>query len=203
MWKTVNQLFFYELHLLKLKSKIMKRIILGLVLFFNLVCFGQEKIEMTKDGLTNTEQIIKLDSLTAKEIYSRINKYIQKNYANPEAVSKGNVENEFISFNGIKKDCISEKVMVSTFYSDIEYYINIDIKDGKIKYSMSKLIQIKRIYDKTYPVDLLTMTGSGYFKSDGSIRNQYVKLKVDVEKVLNEITKDLVSSIKENKKSDW
>ena len=181
----------------------MKRIVLLFVLLFNCICFGQSKIEITKEGLTNTTQVIELDSLSAKEIYSRINKYIQKNYTNPDKVSKGNIENEFISFNGIKKDCITEKVLMSIFYSDIEYYINIDIKEGRIKITISKLNKIKNINNDIYETSLFTMMGSGYFKSDGTIRSQYTKVKIDIEKVVNDMLNDLVVSIMEEKKSDW
>ena len=101
----------------------MKRIIITLVLMFSIYGFSQDEkkepviykdfknIEITKDGLINTTQVITLDNLSAKEIYTRLNSYIQKNYTNPNAVAKGAVENEFISFNGIKSNCVVNKIM--------------------------------------------------------------------------------------------
>lgn len=179
----------------------MKRIILLLVLLIGIAGFSQEKIEVTKDGLINTTQVIELNSLTAKEIYTRINKYIQKNYVSPKDVSKGNIDNEFVSFNGLNKNCITEKVLISNFYSDIEYYITIDIKEGKIKYSIAKLVQIKRVYDSSYEIDLLSIV-AGYYKSNGTIKPQFVKVKMDIEKVVNDTLTNLIASVKETK-TDW
>ena len=65
--------------------------------------------------------------------------------------------------------------MLSTFYSDLEYYFNIDIKDGKIKITISKLIKID---DDNHKTDLFTMNGFGYFKNDGTIRSLYSKVKI-------------------------
>ncbi|MEC4049781.1 DUF4468 domain-containing protein [Flavobacterium sp. SUN046] len=182
----------------------MKKAIILLAFSVSINALSQSKVEITKDGIINTDQVIKLDSISAKEIYTNINKYIQKNYSNPSYVAKGSIENEFISINGIKKNCVTEKVLLSNFYSDLEYYFNIDIKDSKIRITTSKLILNKKIDGSNYPTDLLNIKGSDYFKEDGSLRKQPLKKKEEIENAINTILIDIVSSIKDKKtKSDW
>lgn len=183
----------------------MKKFILVLVLLISFIGFSQEKIEMTKDGIVNAEQIIKLDSLTAKEIYSRINKYIQKNYANPDLVSKGNIENEFISFNGIKKDCITRKIMLTNFYYSLEYFFNIEIKDGKIKLMLTKAQERNYSENVSYmnPINCFFPSTYNLFNNKGEPRTATSSLVIGFNNNINEVVNDLISSIKNSKKSDW
>lgn len=172
----------------------MKNIILPFVLLFSIYGFSQSKIDITKEGLINTTQVIALDSLNAKEIYSRINKYIQKNYTNPDKVSKGNIENEFVSFNGIDKSA----------YYNLEYYFNIDIKDKKIKIEISKMNEVVlRSNSDNVNINLLAPNSFIYFNKDGSLRDRNIEHKKVIEKKINDIVENFVSSIKESKKSDW
>jgi len=183
----------------------MKNIILPFVLLFSIYGFGQNKIEITKEGLTNTTQIIALDSLSAKEIYSRINKYIQKNYSNPDKVAKGNIENEFVSFNGVIKDPIFYKSFGKERVIDclIEYYFNIDIKKGKIKLTISKLLETSPDIEGSIGLNIDLLAIKPMLKSNYAETEQVLKIRHDKEKAINDLVENFVSSIKETKKSDW
>ncbi|MGS0747300.1 DUF4468 domain-containing protein [Halpernia sp. GG3] len=158
-------------------------------------------MKITKDGLTNAIQVINLDGLSAKEIYSRVNKYIQKNYTNPDKVSKGNIENEFISFNGIyAKNSILWKVALTKYYFDLEYYFDIDIKDNKFRLSITKLNERRDSMGFTGDgINLLMSNPMNYFKKDGSVRSMYSDLIQSEQDATNKVLMDFVSS--KNKKT--
>ena len=181
----------------------MKKVFLLLAMSISMTSFSQSKFEITRDGLKNIEQVISVDSISAKEIYSKINKYIQKNYVNPNSVSKGNIENEFISFNGIKRNCIEQKILLTTYLDDLEYYFNIDIKDGKIRVSISKLNILYNVQGSSGSRNLLTADLYTFFKSDGDVKKSQQKRKDDIENTVNGIINDIVAVIKDKSKSNW
>ncbi len=163
-----------------------------------------KNILMAKDGIENASQVIILDSLSAKEIYSRINKYIQKTYANPDKVSKGNVENEYISFNGIKNNCITRRILLTNYYYSLEYYFSIDIKDGKMKITLTKaeescneskgfMNRINCFFPNTYNL----------FNNNGEPRSATSSIVFGFDKNINEIVNEIIINIKGTKKSDW
>jgi hypothetical protein len=194
----------------------MKRIILLLVLLFSISIFSQSKIEITKDGLSNTTQVIELNPLTAKEIYSRINKYIQKNYVSPKDVQKGNVENEFISFNGTSKYRTSIKSQKKDYFTTntLDFYFSIDIKDFKIRLVITKLDESSHIegfessdYNIDKKINLLTFNyKEGLERSelskDEGLKKQFLSLKYEKEKAINNLIDALITSIK-NDNSNW
>jgi hypothetical protein len=179
----------------------------NIILFIALISFGfinsQVKIELTKDGIINAEQVILLDTISSKQIYKRANNYIQKNYVNPNQVRKGNIENEYISFNGIKKSCVKQKIMFSNFTYSLEYFFDVNIKDGKIKI---RLNQATLIYDTEYrKLDMFTYGKSmNAFKSDGTVRNMYADLINNFNEQINLILNEFVLSLKgKDSQNNW
>lgn len=114
----------------------MRKTILTLAIgTFSLVSFGQNVPEMklSKEGFQPV--VVEVPNKTKEEIYKSLNEFLQLNYKNPEKVQKGNIENEYIRWEGFKEKAWSYKTIGITQQYDMAYTIEIDVKDNRYRYS--------------------------------------------------------------------
>ena len=174
----------------------MKKLILLSAFFMFSLSNSQQKIEITPSGLSNISQVVELKGSNAPEIYKRLNNFIQKSYVNPEKVAKGNIENEFISLNGVKK-FESQGDMKS-----LNYFVSIDIKDDKMRVTFDKLSEYIPAANLT--TEWIGMNGNLYFDKSGNVIKRFAADKDSKEKAVNSILNEIVKSVKEmDKNSDW
>ena len=113
------------------------------VLFTSYV-FSQ-KLVVTPVGLRDesdnekTYIVLNIENKKASELYINALKYINKNYKNPEKVILGKVENESLKFATFVSSFIVVQNSFIKVPIDAEYNIQLDFKDGKIKFELQNL----------------------------------------------------------------
>jgi len=97
------------------------------------VVFSQNKpLELTEKGVEPA--IIKLDSLSASQIYKKVDGWIQTNYKNPSEVIKGNIENEMIRISGFQKDFFSREYKSGNIvFYDVSYGLTFEFQNEKMR----------------------------------------------------------------------
>jgi hypothetical protein len=132
------------------------------------ISFGQ-KITVTPDGLKDSENldrsfvVINVEGKKANFIYSEALKYIAKNYKNPDEVTKGKIENEYLKIITHATDFIVIKNSFAKVPISIDYTYELSFKDEKVKFEVIAI----DMYDKSGRFKLL-------FKGEGAFSGYYV-----------------------------
>lgn len=100
--------------------------------------FGQIDIPELKITALGVDPIVvHIDSMSAKELYKKTLKWVQKTYISPENVLKGNIENENIRVQGKKENAFSYSNWPGSFsgtmYYDAVYMFDLDFRDGRFR----------------------------------------------------------------------
>jgi hypothetical protein len=175
----------------------MKKLFLLAFVSVSIIGFSQDtaRFELTKDGVLPI--VVKLDSLSAKFIYSKTLNWVQENYKNPKEVLKANIENETIRIDGFKKEaCFFKSLGIKTIF-DMDYSFQIDIKDNKVRLTFTPG-QFWSENQKVFSVGY-----SYFFKNSGEIKGGYKDAKPSMEQSMNDLVSSLCNYIKGTKKSDW
>lgn len=125
---------------------IMKRLntILLLGLFVSSMAFGQKYV-LTPMGLRDSSDmektylVLSCEGKTAKELYDNALKYINKVYKNPDFVTKGQIEGEFVSYDTFVENVVTIRVMGKLEYP-IRYRTELTFKDGRVRYEIGDLV---------------------------------------------------------------
>jgi hypothetical protein len=168
-------------------------------IFACLQTYGQEvKVEL-KNGRFEAEKIYEASSNSSADIYKGVLNWIAYTFRNTESVTQSKIENEMVLLQGISSSVVDGPM----FYKyGLEYVIQIDIKEGKLRF---------RAYDiKLIGADAARTRASlesTLLKNNGEIRSgkQYISYKNDTDTEINKIYLSLTSSLnqKETKKDDW
>lgn len=154
-----------------------------------------------KDNLEKDYLVINLPNKTAKEFYTNAYKYIQINYKNPDLVIKGNVKDDFISFETYEAKAVEVKIRKWTFRVDIRYTTNLSFKDGRFKYQITDL-KMKYSAGKAF---IKSNKNSGIYVYDKKDRLRSEDFKIKLEDYFNanvELIKKSLSG-KLSKSNDW
>lgn len=106
--------------------------------------FSQSQLEITKEpgekgnivNRVSKEAVVTVEGKTAEELYTKALEWIQVSYKNPEEVQKGQIQNEYVRFQGVTSNliCVSALGMVSCY--DVRYTIELKFKDGRFKFEI-------------------------------------------------------------------
>lgn len=166
-----------------------------LLAFLCLACsqaFGQ--VEMIyKDGSAQFQKVIELDSQKATDIYKAATKWVMSVYKNPEAVIKGQLENEMIKGQGSDNVDMPGMIKISTPY---RYSFRIDVKDGKARITISDFVIGS---GPTYTAETYCV------KNDGSWRTnvQATGIKSGLTEDANALFNSLQQYLSSQKKEEW
>jgi hypothetical protein len=122
----------------------MKNILTIVALLFTSFAFSQ-KLVVTPLGLRDESDneksyvVLNIENKKASELYTNALKYINKNYKNPEKVTLGKVENESLKFVTFESSFIKVTNSFVKVSIDAEYNIQLDFKDGKVKFELQNL----------------------------------------------------------------
>jgi hypothetical protein len=122
----------------------MKNILTIVALLFTSFAFSQ-KLVVTPLGLRDESDneksyvVLNIENKKASELYTNALKYINKNYKNPEKVTLGKVENESLKFVTFESSFIKVTNSFVKVAIDAEYNIQLDFKDGKVKFELQNL----------------------------------------------------------------
>ncbi|WP_448607628.1 DUF4468 domain-containing protein [Paenimyroides ceti] len=153
-------------------------LLLSFITIQNILAQELPYAKLTKNGIEPI--VVEVGNKTKEEIFKSINEYLQVNYKNPNYVQKGNIENEYIRWEGYKENAWGYKTLGITTYYDMTYVIEIDIKDNKYKYSY-------RIVD-FYSSGKKALFGiSALFNSEGEVRKVYKNSVPEIEENINSL----------------
>lgn len=169
-----------------------------IVLFAFIICnslLNAQKLVVTSEGLKDSLNldksyvVINVEGKTAKDLYEGIIKYINVNYKNPKEVLKGNVENEFVSFETHVSNFPITKNGYAKMNIGTNYLTTLSFKDGKVKYEISD-IKMKAV-DSQYEVLFSGGGFSGYpiYNKSGDLKRK--ETKDDIEKYFNNNIKNI------------
>lgn len=162
----------------------MKNFILSVLLLTSIIAYSQDQTQIiTKlvDGDLVGEKILSFEGKTAAEIYSASEKWVASTFRNTLAVSQSSIENEMIRIQGRSSNIFSFGMGA---FSDLSYTIQIDIKEGRIRFKAYDLI----VGSSTYPV------ASYIYKKNGDMRTSGQATKFN--KITNDNLTLLLSSLK-------
>jgi hypothetical protein len=167
------------------------------------------EFKFDKNGFTDFV-VINIPNKTTAELYKSTLEWVNVTYKNPKEVIKSQVENEYIRIEGIRMNMFLTKVLLSNFYHNGRYQIEISFKDGKYKFDVISL----EIY-----ISPSQYTAGGwnpikidntkyYYKDNGELKSFAGKaLPQEIESTFNFLNSDLKKSIQEgalpSKKSEW
>ena len=155
------------------------------VLFTSYV-FSQ-KLVVTPVGLRDesdnekTYIVLNIENKKASELYINALKYINKNYKNPEKVILGKVENESLKFATFVSSFIVVQNSFIKVPIDAEYNIQLDFKDGKIKFELQNLDMYYSADGKKTRV-LYTggaLEGYSIFNKKGDLKREDTKIAIE------------------------
>lgn len=172
----------------------MKKIIL--FLFFTLNVFAQnEKFIFNKDGLSEYV-VVKVDSISENELYSKTLNWVKETYSKPEQVIDATIENESIRFTGR-----SNFFRIYNAFGDfkdypVKYTIKISFKDGRYKFEvLSMTVEHESVNYSDIP--------SKIYKKNGELLKWYKDTPQKIEDFFNQLNNSLKGYIINKEKSDW
>jgi len=165
----------------------MKKILL--ILCFPLASMGQQL--SCESGSAQLQQVIPMEGKSAADIYKLSTRWIAKNFHNKDKVIQSTIENELIRGDGYESKLIKLSLMT---YTDLSYTFTIDIKEGKLRFTMNNMKSIGDV--ASYSVETYCC------KSDGQIRTN--SQSQNLKKSIEEFTSKLIASLNQmqNEKSD-
>lgn len=184
----------------------MKKLMTIFSIVFSIVINAQEsEFKLTPESLTDYV-VIPFEGKTQSELYKKATEWIQYAYKNPKEVLKGNIENEYIRFQGAKKGLVVMNALGRHPY-DSRYTIEISFKDGKCKFDILE-IEYYTPYSQYSPGGWNNLTineTSGYFKK-GELRSN-CKYFTEIPDYFNSLKNEFINFMKSEtiptKNSDW
>jgi hypothetical protein len=175
----------------------MKVKILLLMAFITTSTFAQEtEFKFSKDGLTDF--IVGSFDGSAKELYNRTLSWIKENNKDTEAI-KSLVENEKITFQGVKENFICNKAGGTTVCSKATYTIEMIFKDGKYKFDVTEIV-LKDVNGKIVRPNLNDF--SEYYDKDGNLKKYMNDVPAAYQNLFNGLNKSLLTYMEKKKKAE-
>ncbi|AQX08033.1 DUF4468 domain-containing protein [Elizabethkingia ursingii] len=137
------------------------------------------------------DKIISLEGISNKDIYQRVIKWVNITFKNPDKVLKSNIENDLVKVNGIWN--IDSRDYFGRTQLDLEYTMQIDIKDQKIRVN---IYDLKGLGNFKY---YLCFKNNGERRDTKEVRNYLISIEKNAEAFIF----NLINYIKENSNSDW
>lgn len=171
-----------------------------------------QKLTVTPNGLRDekdTEKsfvVLKVEGLTAKQLFDKTKKYITENYRNPKEAIKGDIESEYLKFETFVPELLrypngpgsgGPKIPIkASFTTELRF------KDGKVRYEVISLDMTND--DGRYSVLFSGGVLDGYiiYKKNGQLFKEGVK--TDIESFFNVSIANLLNYLREkDKNDDW
>lgn len=183
----------------------MKKLFLLIIMFTTFINAQETEFKLTPQVFTDYI-VLPFDGKTESELYKKALQWIEVTYKNPKEVLKGNIENDYIRFQGSKPGLVVMNALGRHPY-DSRYMIEITFKNGKCKFDIIEL-EYYTPYSQYSPGgwNSFPMTNtSGYFKK-GELRNS-CKYFTEIPDYFNTLKSEFVAFMNSDnipsKKSDW
>lgn len=174
----------------------MKLRTLLLMAFVTASTFAQEtEFKFSKDGLTDF--IVTTYDSPAKDSYNRALAWVKENKGYKILSS---VENEKITFQGVKDNFLCSKAGGTNVCSFATFTIEVTFKDGRYKFDALDLTE-KSSNSTTYFMHELK-DFSEYYNKDGSLKKYKDGVSVAYETLFNDLNKSLIAFMDKKKKAE-
>lgn len=175
----------------------MRKIILLTMIAFSALSFGQSLVVTPiglKDSIDNEKSyvVINAQGKTAKELYENAIKYINKNYKSPNDVIKGKIEGEYLSFITHASSIAYAQFYPTKSYGkhqrsfpyDLKYTVELNFKDGKVKYEIISLSMVLSSGEPNYELHFIEDKGfiiinPGIYSKEGVVINGMAKRQIE------------------------
>jgi len=172
-------------------------VILFLLCFNSITILGQQTVvtEIDDNGKLAGQSVIEFEDKSAEDIYNKAEEWIAFTFMNTESVTQSKVENKMLRLKGISKSALGPFM---GFEFDLSYQIQLDIKEGKLRFTANELNQVSQAppYTKT-SLELLFKKGKLKQKKG------FIKMKSQIDETLTQIQESLISQITGKGKDDW
>ena len=184
----------------------MRKIIFGLLIFFNLPIYSQEsEFKFTKDGLTDFV-VEPVSGKTQDELYKKTLDWLAVTFKEPREVIKATIENEYIRIEGFSKELICYSYMGKRC-SDTRFEIEISFKDGRYKFDLLSISEYNNQSRSIIWTNFDIVNTSTYFDKKGEAKSSYKFIVNTVPEHFNNLNLNLknflVSDGVSSKKNDW
>jgi hypothetical protein len=182
---------------------------------FIILCLSSfsQKLLVAPGGLVNADDtakhyvVIRIDSLSAMELYKRSARFVEQNWKNPETAREGK-EGEWLRVKIYAKNSIVAKGSFGLkFNLDFNYHLHLDFKDGKVKYEITDLdMNNNSPYEDDGPfyIQSNSTLNRSIFNKDGVLIDKQKPAKKQLENYFNnQITELKVSLIAPSSKTDF
>jgi len=177
---------------------IIKSILVGFILI-STNSIGQDIVtKLNENGMYESELVTEIKGKTSNEIYESALEWIAYTFRNTESVIQSKIENKMVRLTGISNSVIDGPM---NYKYGLGYVMQIDIKEGKIKF---------HIYDIDFIGADAAKTRSSMEESilkNGELRKgkMYIGFKTDTDKELNRIYMDFINFLnkEKEKEDDW
>jgi len=175
-------------------------ITLFLLMFISASILGQQTIitKLNENGKLTGQLITELKGKTAEQIYKKSEEWIAYTFTNTESVTQAKLESKMLRLIGVSQSALGP---LMGFNFDLFYQIQIDIKEGRIRFTVTELKQVSQSSPYT-KIALELMYKKGKLKKN----KRFIKLKNQIDETLSSIQQSLISHIigKEKiLKDDW
>ncbi|WP_264520566.1 DUF4468 domain-containing protein [Flavobacterium sp. N1994] len=168
-----------------------------LMVFISASTFAQDTaFKFSKEGLTDF--IVTSYDSPAKDLFKRTVAWVKENNKSADAV-KSVVEDEKITFQGVKDNFLCSKAGGTTVCSNATYTIEITFKDGKYKFAVTDIV-LKDINGKIARPNLDDF--SEYYDKDGNVKKYLSDAPNSYEGLFNGLNQSLVTYMDKKKKAD-
>ncbi|KFC20951.1 DUF4468 domain-containing protein [Epilithonimonas lactis] len=183
----------------------MKKILLFAILISGL--FSSQtanEFSLTKENGLTDYVVTETPNKTKEEIYKKTLDWINRTYQRADDVIQGQIENEYVRFQGVDKSSLCKNPNNNLIFTCIEirYQIEISVKDGKYKFDVLETEQHNYMYPKFSSNPWMPLEYK--FDKKGNVKPQKVSELPREYNRLNENLKDyILNGAETNVKNDW
>jgi hypothetical protein len=145
------------------------------------------------DGVAQIQKVVEIEGKSASDIYKAAQHWIAKSFHNKDKVIQSEIENELIRGDGYEPGKVKLAFLV---YSDLKYSFTIDIKDGRMRFTMNNLES--KSSSGSYSVETYCCKKDGKVRTNGQSQN----IKSSIEEFYQQLLKSFEAELN-GKKDDW
>jgi hypothetical protein len=149
-------------------------------------------------GTAQFQKVIEVDTSSAATLYKIVYRWVRETFNSPDAVISNTFENEEVRGNGFDPSGVQLSIF-PPLYGSLKYSFKVDIKPGKVRFTLYNMVGIFK--NGTYPLEVYLLKSNGQFKTN----YEAVNVTNSTSSVANSLILSLESALrnKGKKSEDW